>query len=167
MTIVTDHVILRTVEMKDLHEVSRMWHFEKGPISLDASEIAIKKMQANHEKNVKGYLYHLCFAVFEKADPTQIIGWCGLDGLAEKGKTVIFYLIDKDYRNKGYATECALSLIAYAFESMSLESVYGGCDKDNIASAKVLKKAGMQQINESDPLFFINRQMFEQNDGQY
>ena len=76
----------------------------------------------------------------------------------------IFYLIDKDYRNKGYATQCALILLEYAFEVAKIKKVFGGCDKNNISSFKVLAKSGMvlYQVREnSDPHFFIDGDIYE------
>jgi RimJ/RimL family protein N-acetyltransferase len=165
MEIFTDNLILRTVTIDDLNEVSRMWNFEKGSISLEKAEIAIKNMQSNHKKNKPEYIYHICFAVFEKDDNKRIIGWCGLDGIVDKGKTVIFYLIDKEYRNRGYATQCASKLLEYAFETVGLKSVYGGCYKENIASYKVQEKVGMLQNafeENGDPLFFIDDRTYFQ-----
>ena len=97
--------MLRTVEVSDVEEVARMWAFEKDSISTEEALKAIEYMQDNHKKNNVGSIYHLCFAVFEKREH-RIIGWCGLDGKTA-GKLLIFFLIDKDYRNKGYATQCA------------------------------------------------------------
>ena len=48
-----------------------------------------------HSKNRKKSICHLCLDVFQKQEPNMIIGWCGLDGEAEIGKTVLFYMIDE------------------------------------------------------------------------
>jgi len=138
-----------------------MWAFEKGSISIDEAHKAIQTMQSNHKKNQHGYIYHLCFAVFEKGKNT-IIGWCGLDGKTS-GKLHIFYLIDSGYRNKGYATQCAKKLLAYAFDEVQVPYVNGGCDKSNIASYRVMGKIGMKQIafeENGDPLFFMDTDLY-------
>jgi len=76
-------------------------------------------------------------------------------------------LIDKSYRNKRYATQCAFKLLEYAFEVAKVakvERVYGGCDKDNLASYKVLSKIGMvnYKIRENGaPHFFIDKDIYE------
>jgi RimJ/RimL family protein N-acetyltransferase len=159
MELYTDDLLLKTVTNEDIEEVARMWKFEKGSISLDEALEAVEYMQNNHRQNCPGYIRHLCFAVFEK-DKRSIIGWCGLDGQCTPGETVIFYMIDKDYRRKGYATQCACKLLEHAFETVGLQSVHGGCYKDNIASYKVMEKAGMIQNafeENGDPLFTIDR----------
>jgi len=138
-----------------------MWAFEKGDISMDEAQKAIQTMQSNHRKNQPGTIHHLCFAVFENGKST-IIGWCGLDGTTGE-KLHLFYLIDSGYRNKGYATQCAKKLLAYAFDQAQVPYVNGGCDKNNIASYRVMEKIGMSQNGfeaNGDPLFFIDRDSY-------
>ena len=161
MTLYTNSLTLRTVEMSDIEEVARMWEFEKGAISTDEALKAIEYMQGNHKQNKLGSIYHLCFAVFEKGSD-KIIGWCGLDGKTS-GKLHIFYLIDKAYRNKGYATQCAEKLISYAFDEACVPYVNGGCDQDNTASYKVMVKIGMKQNGfeaNRDPLFYMDEELY-------
>jgi len=158
----TQDLTLRTVTMDDLDEVARMWNFEQGSISRKEAKKAIRNMKKNHRRNRPGAVYHLCFAVYEK-DKTRIIGWCGLDGKCSPGKTVLFYLIDEAYRKRGYATQCAKKLLEHAFETMGLDSVHGGCSKENIASYKVMLKAGMARNGyeeDGDPLFYVDRGIY-------
>jgi len=167
MLLYTSDLTLRTVEMCDIEEVARMWEFEKGYISLDEAKKAIEYMQENHNQNSMGNIYHLCFAVFENGN-NNIIGWSGLDGKT-KGKLHSFYLIDKRYRNKGYATQCAGRLLSYAFNEVHVPFVNGGCDKDNIASYKVMTKVGMRENGyeeNGDPLFFIDDELYRKNSMQ-
>ena len=165
MELCTDDLLLRTVTKQDTDEVARMWDFEKGSISKKGAVKAIRGMQKNHRRNRKGHIHHLCFAVYEKGG-NRIIGWCGLDGKCSPGKTVLFYLIDKEYRNRGYATQCAKKLLEYAFETAELDQVHGGCTKENIPSYRVQIKAGMVQNafeENGDPLFYIDREIYFQN----
>ena len=167
MKLETERLVLRTVEVSDIEEVARMWAFEKGSITKEEAQSAIDYMQNNHKKNALGYIYHLCFAVFEK-DGSKIIGWCGLDGTTA-GKLYIFYMIDKDYRNKGYATQCAGRLLSYAFDEARVPYVDGGCDKDNVASYKVMQKAGMRENGfeeNGDPVFFIDEELYRKNNAR-
>jgi RimJ/RimL family protein N-acetyltransferase len=164
MKLATESLVLRTVEVSDIEEVARMWAFEKGSISKEEAQGAIDYMQNNHKKNDLGHIYHLCLAVLEK-DKTSIIGWCGLDGKTAD-KLHIFLLIDKDYRNKGYATQCAKRLLSYAFNEAYVPFVNGGCDKDNIASYTVMVKSGMRKIGleeNGDPILYIDEDMYRNN----
>lgn len=127
---------------------------------MSQAEQAIDAMINNYEQNKIGYIKHLCLAVCLKEKPTVIIGWCGLDGEAKKDKVVIFYIIDEKYRNKGYATQAAKAILQYAFEQAQLENVYGGCDKNNISSFKIMSNIGMKNYDVDDnnnPQFRIDR----------
>lgn len=151
MELKTKNLVLRTVTHDDIDEVARMWNFEKGEISLDEAEKAINWMNENHKKNKLYNIFHLCFAVFEE-NSNKIIGWCGLDGRNNSDNNInIFYLIDKDYRKRGYATECAEKLLEYGFLKMRVTRIDGKCSKENIGSKKILQKIGMNnQIVEED-----------------
>ena len=164
MQLLTNDLLLRPVDINDIYEVGKMWDWEQDPISQEAASEAILYMQENHKQNRHGYIYHLCLAVFEKGK-NNIIGWCGLDGKCSPGKTVIFYMIAKDYRNKGYATQCAGKILEYALETVEVNSVYGGCYRENIASYMVQAKAGMVlyelEKESGDPHFYIDKDIYE------
>lgn len=49
---------------------------------------------------------------------------------------------------KGYATEIAKALVNYVFHSLSYKEVYGTTHPDNLASQKVLLKAGFELVGE-------------------
>lgn len=162
MQLQTEYLTLKTVTNDDICEVARTWNFEKGAISLDEAQEAIDYMKNNHSKNKHGCIHHFCFAVYEKGKP-GIIGWCGLDGNVVPGQVVIFYMIASEHRNKGYATQCAARLLTFAFEEFGLICIHGGCDKENIASFKVMEKVGMIQNafeDNGDPLFYINETIY-------
>ncbi len=159
MEIKTKELLLRTVTKYDVYEVAKMYDYP-NTISLNQAKKAINTMISNYNKSITGHLKHLCLAVCLKEKPSVIIGWCGLDGEVEKGKVVIFYVIDEKYRNKGYATQGANAILEYAFEKLELESVYGGCDKSNVASFKILSNIGMKNYgvdNDNNPQFRIDR----------
>lgn len=150
MELKTKNLIIRTVTYDDLNEVARMWNFEKGEISLEEAEKAINWMKKNHEQNKLHKIVHICFAIFE-SNKNRIIGWCGLDGRnsdnENKNTVDIFYLIDKDYRRRGYATECAKKVLEYGFTKMGISKIDGKCDINNIGSQKILEKIGMKKIS--------------------
>lgn len=163
MELLTKDLILRTVTKEDIKEIARMWEYPKK-ISLFKAHKALNNMEANHKANHKKSICHLCLGVFLKDNPNVIIGWCGLDGKAEAGKTVLFYIIDEKYRNKGYATQCAAELLRYAFEEMEYDIIYGGCAKSNVSSYKVMEKAGMSQnafYENGDYIFSIDRHNYK------
>lgn len=167
MELITNDLILRTVDDNDTDEITRTGRWLKdGPISVDDARKAIREYAENHMKNKKGYIYHLCLAVVEK-DTNKIIGWCGLDGRYPKGQrtTALFYTIDAAYRNKGYATQCTLKLFEYLFEEIGIPRIDGGCYKENAASWRVMEKSGMMLFeydkDDGGPHFYIDKEIYE------
>ena len=162
MKLLTDALILRTLTSADIAEIARMWRYP-NQISTEEAQKVLAKMESRHSKNQAKAIHHLCLGVFEKKDPNKIIGWCGLDGQVSPNETVLFYIIAEEYRCKGYATQCAKELLRYAFEDMQYDIIYSGCAKENIASFRVMEKAGMRhhEVYEDGGLgFYMNKEMF-------
>ena len=155
-TLNDDRLLLRFVTDDDLYEVARTWPSDHHPVSKEEVRNAISYMRDNYARNIRGCLYHLCLAVCRKEDPDTIMGWCGLDGSRSHTEPEIFILLDEEYRNKGYGTQCVKELLRMAVEDYSLASVHGGCDIGNIASRRAMEKGGMKQYGteeNGDPLF--------------
>jgi RimJ/RimL family protein N-acetyltransferase len=53
------------------------------------------------------------------------------------------YWIGVDYWNHGYATEAVRAVIAHGFDSLRLERIQASCFASNVASTRVLEKAGL------------------------
>lgn len=161
----TNDLILRTVTLEDIEEVARMWMYP-NETTIEEAYKALENMENNRKNNQPKEINHLCLGVFPKQAPKQIIGWCGLDGKAEAGKTVLFYMLDENYRNQGYATQCARELLRYAFEDMDYDIIYGGCVKDNIASYRVMQKSRMVQTSlygNGDYIFSMDKNHFQKS----
>ena len=149
-------VILRPVTERDLPEVARTWPSDHRPVSEEEARGAVSYMRGSCAKNTKGCIYHLCLAVCRTEDPDTIMGWCGLDGRRNHTEPEIFIPLDEEYRNQGYGTQCVKELLRMAVEEYGLSGVHGGCDKDNVASARAMQKGGMVRYgseDNGDPLF--------------
>ena len=75
-----------------------------------------------------------------------LIGTCGIrmaTALAEKAE--LGYELHPAYWGQGYATEAARSLLAFAFQTLSLHRVWAQCIAENTASMRVLERLGMRQ----------------------
>ena len=80
-----------------------------------------------------------CFTVVAKEAGTPV-GACGLqlkDGLYELG-----FWIAKPYWGRGFATEAAHRVLAFAFGVVRADAVQAGWFHDNVASGRVLAKLG-------------------------
>ena len=151
-----EKLYLHKVTEKDVNEVARTWPSDHSPLSEDEAKGVIANMQGNYAKNKKGCIYHLCLALCRESDPGVIMGWCGLDGTRSQTEPELFIILCDEYQNKGYGTWCAKELLRMAMDDFTLQSVHGGCAKDNIASWKAMEKAGMIQYgteDNGDPVF--------------
>jgi RimJ/RimL family protein N-acetyltransferase len=76
-----------------------------------------------------------------------VIGGIGfMAGPDKDGVVEVGYDIVPEYRNKGYATEMARSLIAWALQETGIKVVTATCLDANIGSIKVLEKVGMRRL---------------------
>ncbi len=80
------------------------------------------------------------FAIAEK-NTNKLIGSITLDVVEVFARAEISYWINKNYRNKGYATESIKSIIKYCFDVLSLNRIQALTS--NPASERVLEKSGM------------------------
>ncbi|QRN85868.1 GNAT family N-acetyltransferase [Clostridia bacterium] len=60
----------------------------------------------------------------------------------------INYRLLRQYRDRGYASELAKYLAEYALTDLAYRRVFGLVDKRNLASKRVLEKAGMRALGE-------------------
>ncbi|MDP9325652.1 MAG: GNAT family N-acetyltransferase [Candidatus Dormibacteraeota bacterium] len=73
-----------------------------------------------------------------------ILGYCGLEDLDSTGEVQVSYGFAKQHWGKGYATEGALASLAWGFAHLSLDHIVGVANHDNLASLRVLEKAGLR-----------------------
>ena len=89
------------------------------------------------------YRYQLAATLQETG---ELIGNCGLR-LEHPGAMEgdIGYEFAPQYWGNGYATEVARSMLTLGFEELRLHRIWAGCIAENVGSAHVLEKIGMQR----------------------
>ena len=80
----------------------------------------------------------------------KIIGGCDCDlGHSEdRSFATLGWIINKNYRNNGYASEAASALLHFAFEKLGIDKVYAQCDVNNPASFGVMRRIGMKCVDD-------------------
>ena len=82
-------------------------------------------------------------------DNDALVGKCGFKGPpAADGTVEIAYCVDPDYQGKGYATEAAEALVAFAFGSGRVRMVRAHTLPQSNASTRVLAQCGVRHISE-------------------
>ncbi|RPI96532.1 MAG: N-acetyltransferase [Chloroflexi bacterium] len=80
-------------------------------------------------------------------DAPRIVGAIGFKGRPDsRGTIYIVYGVRAEHQGKGYATEAARGLIAWAFIQPGVRRVTADCLAGNFASIRVLEKAGMRRL---------------------
>lgn len=85
------------------------------------------------------------FAIVLKSSK-KVIGCIDLM-IENDNKATFGYVLNKKYWRNGFMSEALLKIINIAFNEFSLDEVFGLCEIDNKASAKVMEKCGMIQIS--------------------
>jgi RimJ/RimL family protein N-acetyltransferase len=77
----------------------------------------------------------------ERARDEALIGWCALTRWRPDYRSAsLGYCLDDAAWGHGYATEAALALLQWAFDTLDLNRVQAETDTRNAASARVLEK---------------------------
>lgn len=86
------------------------------------------------------------WVVIERETGT-VVGDVGFVGPPdEAGAVEIGYSVVPDRRRRGYATEAAAALVAWALAQPGVSAVAARCDRDNGASIRVLERVGFRRI---------------------
>jgi len=145
----TDRLILREFTLNDLDNLYLL------DSSLDVMKY-IGKLRTREEversiERVKKYYINnpglgLWITIEKKSE--KFIGWSGIQHLDET-EIEVGYRYLKEFWGKGYATEAATFLVDYGFNKMNLNKIVGVTHPDNIASQRVLEKAGLKYEKEA------------------
>jgi ribosomal-protein-alanine N-acetyltransferase len=88
------------------------------------------------------------FQIVQRAD-NIVVGSIGFKGPPTDDDVVeIAYGIHPEHRSKGYATEAAVALVSYAFNTGAVRSVRAHTLTTASASTRVLTKCGFRRIGE-------------------
>ena len=150
MKMETDRLILReltAVDLDGLHTIlsdpESMQHYP-NPFDLDK----VKSWIAWNIKIYATYGFGLWAVILKENN--QFIGDCGItmQNINGNREPEIGYHINKEYVNKGYATEAAQACMKYAFEVLGLDKLFSYMKYTNTPSQRVAIKNGMKLVME-------------------
>lgn len=100
------------------------------------------------------YIWYTNWIIVSK-DKNHNIGGIMLKGLPNKdGEVVIGYYMLTEYQGNGYMTEAVSNLKNWLLSQPDVRFVIADTEKDNIASHRVLEKAGANMYQETEELYF-------------
>jgi len=88
------------------------------------------------------------FLAFDRAAPTTLVGVVNLDGFTihPVRAASLSYSVDGAYEGQGFAREACASMIAFAFETLDLQSINASYDIANARSGGLLARLGFTVI---------------------
>ncbi|MCL2387918.1 MAG: GNAT family N-acetyltransferase [Defluviitaleaceae bacterium] len=147
----TERLVLRTYEESDLPEYCKMLsdrenlYYINDIIIVDSLEEARQSLHEAIEFFKTGQARR--FAVTLKGDST-LIGSVGYDITETTPIGRIGHMgwfIVPEHQGRGYITEAAKRVLAFAFQEDNCIRITTGCHAENIPSRKVMAKVGFQQ----------------------
>ena len=142
----TDRLRLRKVKLADAEAIFRQYA-QDPEVTKYVSWRAHRDIQETRE------YVHMCLLawdvgkafhwVIERIEDKQVIGMM----IARVGgeKWELGYVLGREYWGQGYMTEAVKGIIAWALRQKDIYRIWAVSDVDNIGSARVMEKAGMQR----------------------
>lgn len=90
------------------------------------------------------------FWVAERRASGEPVGWFALKPLPGTDEIEVGYRLLRRHWNQGYATEGAARLVAYGLDELGLGRVVGIVNVGNLASRRVLEKAGLVRVDDRE-----------------
>ncbi|MBW4494589.1 MAG: GNAT family N-acetyltransferase [Oscillatoria princeps RMCB-10] len=143
----TDRLLLRKMTMEDAAD---MFEYASNPDvakfttwrahkSVEDSELFLRAVMDEYRKHEPS-----SWGIEEKFE-RKLIGTCGFANWSPSDfRGEIGYALSRKYWGKGYMTEAVRAAIDFGFRTLQLNRIEARCEIKNIASARVMEKAGMR-----------------------
>ena len=146
MILETERLILRPLELKDAPTIRELaGHPDIAATTLNiphpypegAAEAFIQSLTDSADAGT-----NYTFGMVRKADD-QLVGAIGIRPVAQFDRAEIGYWIGVPYWGQGYTSEAARRVVDFGFETLKLQRIYATYFSHNVASRRVMEKAGM------------------------
>ncbi|MGB8687124.1 MAG: GNAT family protein [Microcoleus sp.] len=146
-SIETDRLLMRKITLNDAND---MFEYAADP---QVSEYTMWSTHSSIEET-KYFLKSLLkmykrrelvdWGIVHKAEK-KLIGTCGyVEWSMTHSRGEIGYALDRKYWNQGYMSEAVNAIMEFGFREMLLNRIEAKCEVNNIGSARVMEKVGMQ-----------------------
>lgn len=115
------------------------WVGDGTPITRDACERWYEITVNNYAERGYGM-----FALTSRSDG-GVVGFCGITHPDGQVEPEIKYTLKRPLWGLGYASEAVPALVSYAIAELGLTYMIATVDPENLASQRILRKAGFQQ----------------------
>jgi RimJ/RimL family protein N-acetyltransferase len=143
-----ERLMLRDFEKEDWRSVQNyasdpevVRYMDFGPNTEQESRNFIRRSLAQQKERSRD---NFTLAIVLKTED-KLIGGCGIYVTNRNNREgYIGYVLNRNFWRHGYATETARGLLKFGFNELKLHRIFATCDAENVASAHVLEKSGMQ-----------------------
>lgn len=115
------------------------WVGDGTPLPRSGCEAWLKVTESNYQKRGYGMF------TLEDRESGEIVGFCGLVHPGGQPEAEIKYALLPAYWGQGLASEAVPALLAYGAQHHKLTHIIATVDPENLASQRVLLKAGMSK----------------------
>lgn len=141
----TERLVLRKLEMDDLEDIFEYardpevakyttWMAHTTPNDTSAFLNYVLDLYRNGEVAPWGVLHE-----------RKLVGTCGFVGWdLDHSRAEIGYALSRKYWGRGLMTEAVVRIISFGFRTMQLNRIQARCEAANVASVRVMEKAGMR-----------------------
>ncbi len=147
-TLETERLILRELRLDDAEDMfAYAKDAEIAAFGLWLPQVTLQENIDDLRETLEGYAAGtaLDWAVEHRAD-RKMIGRINLGGYHPRDRRAdLGHAYNRDYWGKGYATEAARTVVAFAFDTFELNRVGAAVLPDNMGSIRVLEKLGFQK----------------------
>jgi RimJ/RimL family protein N-acetyltransferase len=144
----TERLIVRHLNEDDLdamHAVygdadAMRWVDDGLPLAREACRKWIEVTKVNYVKRGYG------MSAIELRETGEVIGFCGLVHPGNQTQVEIKYAMLRSHWGKGLASEVVVAMLDYGRRTFSMKRICATAAQDNVASHRVLLKAGMLRL---------------------
>ncbi len=148
----TPHLAGRPVTEGDLDFLHRVWNDERVAPTIGGTRTASQLRERIGRWRRHWEDHGFGGTVFSERTTGRPVGWGGLQhstiGVGER--LTVGYVIDPELWGRGYATEIATAAVAEAIGVLGVDHLYASVLSTNVASRRVLEKAGFAVHREID-----------------
>ena len=139
----------------------KLYAASQGQMEAFIAAQEVDALKAAYTEMLEGCLTHpqqwqwYAIWMIECEDGTHVGELC-FKGIDESGSTEIGYGIVSEYQGCGYATEAVTAAVNWALAQNDIHCVTGEVDRENLASIRVLEKAGFAptgRFGEEGPIY--------------
>ena len=149
MILRTDRLTLRPLQSTDVEAIASyslrpefIRFLPLPPQTMESAAQFVEQAVANGQPDPKG---DWLFATQIREEP-RLIGTIRIGvRSAEHRQGDLGYAVHPDHWGKGFATEALRRILEFGFENLSLERIWATADVRNVASWRVMEKAGMER----------------------